>query len=296
MRPPPSRRVGAPALPLLVETRFGVPMAGPATLARTGISELLDAYADRRVTLIAAPTGFGKTTALAAWVRARPGPTAWLTLELADDDQVRFTTYLVSAIRRAAPTVGGDALAALQHPRVDIVSRVVGSLVNDLARLDEPVVLVLDDYQHLREPGCHAITRALIAALPEPAAPGHLVAQRPGPAARTAARDRRPRRDPGRRPALLVRGGARLPRRAARRSPCRATSWPPSTSAPRAGRRRSTWPPMSMTTGADTAAFIEAFGTHRHLVDYLAAEVLDRQTPKLRDFLLRTSVLDRPDR
>src|SRR6187402_1732383 len=111
MRLPPSRRVGAPALPLLVETRFGVPTAGPATLARTGISELLDAYADRRVTLIAAPTGFGKTTALAAWVRARPGPSAWLTLEVADDDQVRFTTYLVSAIRRAAPTVGSDALA-----------------------------------------------------------------------------------------------------------------------------------------------------------------------------------------
>src|SRR5688572_13321575 len=98
-----SRLIGAPALPLLVETRFGVPSPGPATVRRERVSALLDAHAGRRVTILAAPTGFGKTTALAAWVRQRAGPTAWLTLEAVDDDPVRFTTYVVSAIRRVAP-------------------------------------------------------------------------------------------------------------------------------------------------------------------------------------------------
>ena len=118
-----SHRAGAPALPLLVETRFGVPVAGPATLHRAGVSALLDAYADRRVTVVAAPTGFGKTTAIAAWVRSRPEPSAWLTLEVADavdePDQRRLVAHVHGQRRRRAvePDVAGRERArqAIAH-------------------------------------------------------------------------------------------------------------------------------------------------------------------------------------
>jgi LuxR family maltose regulon positive regulatory protein len=286
-----SRLIGAPALPLLVETRFGVPSPGPATVRRERVSALLDAHAGRRVTILAAPTGFGKTTALAAWVGQRAGPTAWLTLEAVDDDPVRFTTYVVSAIRRVAPTVGADALAALQDPRVDIEARVIGSLINDLATLDERVVLVLDDYHQIRHRACHAIVRAIVAGLPgqlrliissrgDPVLPlgrlratGDLGEIRVDDLRFTPAEVR-----------MFLDG--RLPDGLAS----------PDIDALTAGTEG--WPAavnlaaMSMTGGADPGAFIRAFGTHRHLVDYLAGEVLDAQPPRIREFLLRTSVLD----
>jgi LuxR family maltose regulon positive regulatory protein len=287
-----SRQVGAPALPLLVETRFGVPQSGSSHVRRAHVAALLDRAADRRLTLVAAPTGFGKTTAVADWVRTRPGAAAWLTLEAADDDPLRFATYLVSAIRRAAPSVGADALSALQDPRVDIDARVIGSLVNDVAASPDRLVLILDDYHHLHEPATHAITRALLASLPPQL---RLVISSRGDPALPLGRLR----------ATDDLGEIRVEDLRFSTDEVRAfldasLHGPVDAEAVAAlAERTEGWPAavnlaaMSLAAGTPPEEVLVALGSHRHLVDYLATEVLDAQTPAMREFLLRTSILDR---
>lgn len=287
-----ARHLGAPALPLLVETRFRVPRGGSTLLPRARVSALLDEFADRRLTLIAAPTGFGKTTALAAWVQGREVPTAWLSLEQTDDEPIRFATYLVSAVRRVVPAVGTDALTALQDPRVEIATRVVTSFVNDLDDAPAGLTIVLDDQHHIRDARCHAIIHELLAALPahvrlvissrsDPVLPlGRLRAS--GQLGEIRVDDLRFTREEAR--AYLA---SRLPVALAddeERALVDSTEgWPAALNLAA----------MSLTAGSDPASVVGAFGSHRHLVDYLATEILGAQTPRMREFLLRTSVLGR---
>ncbi len=287
-----ARYLGVPALPLLVETRFRVPRTTSTLLRRARLDALLDGFADRPLTLVAAPTGFGKTTVLADWVRQRTAPTAWLSLEPADDEPVRFTTYLIAAVRRVVPAVGTDALTALQDPRVDIPRRIVGSFVNDLDDAPLGLTIVLDDHHHIRGAGCHAILRELLAALPS-----HVrlvISSRSDPVLplgrlRASGRLGEIRADALRftpeeaRAYLAARLPVALEGDDERALVDGTEGWPAALNLAA----------MSLTAGSDTAAVIGAFGSHRHLVDYLATEVLGAQTPRMREFLLRTSVLGR---
>ncbi len=287
------RRPRAPALPLLVETRFSPPNPGPATLDRPRVLSLLDQYAERRVTLIAAPTGFGKTTALVLWLRTRGHVYGWLSLEAADDDPVRFTTYLVSAIRRGLPRVGAAALTALQNPRVDIATDVVGSIINDIAAGDDRLVLVIDDYHRIRDPECRAIVATLVAELPPQL---HLIiATREDPylplgRLRATGNLGEIRADDLRFTALEIRSFLRgrspieLDGSALAALEDRTEGWP-------AGLNLAV---LSISASPDPRAFLRSFtGSHRHVVDYLTSEILDALPAQTREFLLRTSVLER---
>ncbi len=292
-RPIAVEAVRAPALPLLVETRFHVPVPGPAVVERPTVLASLDRYADRRVTLIAAPTGFGKTTTLALWLRSRRRRYAWLSLESAENDPVRFATYVVSAIRRALPDVGGSALAALQNARVDIATDVVGSVVNDIAKRDDQLVLVLDDYYLIRDPACDSILATLVAELPpqlrliiatraDPSIPiGRLRAT--GDLGEIRAEDLRFTSAEIR---TFFGGWLSMdlddPTLAALEE--RTEGWPAALNLAQ----------LSISGSADPKAFLRTFtGSHRHVVDYLTSEVLDALSADTRKFLLRTSVLDR---
>ena len=154
------------SVPLLVETRFQPPRPSPQDVWRPAVARLLDQATTHRVTIVAAPTGYGKTTAIASWMRSRPEPIGWLSLESADDREARFASYLTTAVRRAVPGVGATALAALQDPEVDIEADVIGSLVNDLATQDTEALLVLDDLQAITSRGCQALLATFVAAMP----------------------------------------------------------------------------------------------------------------------------------
>ncbi|MEZ4657391.1 MAG: hypothetical protein R2911_07450 [Caldilineaceae bacterium] len=107
----------------------------------------------RKLTLISAPAGFGKTTLMSAWVANRKQPTAWLSLDEGDRDPTRFLTYLVTALQTIAPTMGKEVLAALQSPQLprDSSGRefMLTSLLNELTAVPDDLVLVLDDYHVL---------------------------------------------------------------------------------------------------------------------------------------------------
>jgi LuxR family maltose regulon positive regulatory protein len=279
----------------LLETKLHVPTARRGLLPRPRLSERLDRGAESALTLISAPAGFGKTTLLAEWlstVPADPRSVAWLSIDQRDNDPALFWTYVVTALHAAEPGVGAGALALLQSAQPS-TEAVVSSLLNDLSGLAHDVVLVLDDYHLVEARDVQDGMAFLLEHLPRRA---HLViATRADPAlplARLRARaelvevrvaDLRFTRDEA---AAYLEHGMGL----------ELTSGDVTT----LERRTEGWiaalqlAALSLQGRDDAASFIEGFaGDDRYIVDYLAEEVLQRQSEQVRSFLLQTSVLSR---
>src|SRR3972149_2222912 len=113
----------------------------------------------RKLTLISAPAGFGKTTLVSEWVAGCQRPVAWLSLDEGDNDPTRFLTYLVAALQTIAPKIGEGILAALQSPQPPPSEAILTTLLNEIAAIPDNFILVLDDYHMIdSEPIDHALT------------------------------------------------------------------------------------------------------------------------------------------
>ena len=146
---------GSPG-PELLWTKLVAPAPRAGLLPRAGLQSLLQSSLQAKLCLVAAPAGSGKTTLLAQWrAVAGGGRVAWVSLEERDNDPTRFWSYLVVALRTVEPGVGTVALEALGGPSVELERVVVPSLVNDLATVSGPLVLVLDDYHLITDGICH---------------------------------------------------------------------------------------------------------------------------------------------
>ena len=194
----------------LLATKLLVPALGPEVVARPRLVERLNEATRRRVTLVAAPAGFGKTTAVAAWIAATRPPVAWLALDEGDNELGRFLAHLVGAVRARWPEVG--AYAAAQLVRAPLRGpAVLGPLLNDLSAQGSPLTLVLDELRGRAVAGgarCGRLRSRPPAAQPPP---GALHSRRAPPAAAAAARARPARRGHRRRPSLHARRGGALP-------------------------------------------------------------------------------------
>jgi LuxR family transcriptional regulator, maltose regulon positive regulatory protein len=282
-----------PPEPVLLETKLHAPTPGPSTMARPHLFARLGAGTGRKLTLVSAPTGFGKTTLLAAWCTAERRPAAWVSLDQGDSDPWRLWTYVVEALRRVNPIVGRRSLGALRAPGTSLLDAVLPSLLNELAALPDPAILVLDDY-HLVD---SVVSYRSVAFLVEHLPPNLqlVVSTRsdpPLPLARLRARDQLlelrapdlrftseeaavflrerlgPRLDPGQLAALRE----------------RTESWP-------AGLHLAA---LALKDHPDPGARVATFsGSHRHIIDYLGSELLRAQPQKTQAFLLRTSILER---
>src|SRR3954453_12880492 len=136
------------SLPILA-TKLYLPPPRPRVVRRSRLLEPLHAGLHRKLTLIAAPAGFGKTTLVSDWVAGCGRPVAWLSLDEGDNDPARFLTYLVIALRAIAPNIGEGVWGVLQSPQPPPVELIVTALLNDIAGIPDDFVLVLDD--------CHAV-------------------------------------------------------------------------------------------------------------------------------------------
>jgi LuxR family maltose regulon positive regulatory protein len=243
--------------------------------------------------LLSAPAGAGKTSLLAAWVAGLDRPVAWLTLDERDQDADQVLRYLVAALQTIAPACGRGALALLEVPRPPPPEVTVTSLLNDLVALPAPGLLVLDDYHLVYAPDVHAAVAFLLDHLPPTL---HLViASRedpPLPLPRLRARRQLAEVraadlgfDVEEAVAMLGAGmGLRLAEAQVAALVERTEGWV-------AGLQLAG---LALRDRPDPAAFVAAFtGGHRLVADYLLAEVLDRQPPSTRRFLLATGVLDR---
>ena len=280
---------------VLLATKLHVPRRRPGFVPRPRLVGRLEEGLARGLVLVCAPAGSGKTVLLADWARHGGRPVAWLSLDVGDNDPARFWRHVVAALGQARPGIGelaGPVLGPLEASSPD---GLVMALINELAadpREDE-VLLVLDDYHLIDSQPVHGSLLFLLEHLP----PGlrMVLASRsdpPLPLARLRAggqlaelRAAELRFTADEAAALLREAiGADLPGTAVAALTARTEGWA-------AGLQLAG---LSLRGQADTAGFVAAFsGSHRYVLDYLTGEVLERQNPQVREFLLETSVLER---
>lgn len=279
----------------MLGTKIRIPDAGRALVPRPRLTEALgeDSRSLPRLVLVSAPPGFGKTTVLSQWLggTAAGTPTvAWLSLDEGDNDPHRFLTHLVAALRTRGD-LAVEAAQLLETAAEPPIELVLTSLVNDLDQDEEQRVLVLDDYHVIESPEVHRAVTFLLDHLPPHA--GLAIATRADP--------------PLPLPRLRARGEL-VELRAAdlRFTPAETGEFLTDVMGVNLSRdqidalanRTEGWVAglqlagLSLRQVDDTADFVEAFtGTHRFVLDYLVDEVLRRQQPDIRRFLLDTAVL-----
>ncbi len=287
--------VAAAARDVLLATKLHVPGPRPGFVPRPRLADRLDEGLGRGLVLVCAPAGSGKTALLADWARRGRRPLAWLSLDAGDNDPARFWRHAVAALDGVCPGIGERVGPLLGPPPPPSFEPLVTALINDLTARPElgDVLLVLDDYHLVASQQVHASVSFLLEHLPPGLHP--VLASRADPPlalARLRARGQLAElraaelRFSADEAAAMLReaAGAELPDAAVAALAARAEGWA-------AGLQLAA---LSLRGQEDVAGFVAAFtGSHRYVLDYLAEEVLERQSEQVRTFLLETSVLER---
>ena len=292
------------AFPLL-STKLNLPPRRPSLVGRPRLLRLLDLSLQpgNRLTLLAAPAGFGKTSLVIDWQAAlaqRGVPMAWLALDEADNDLARFLRYLAAALRKILPEVGGGMLALLELPQRPPVEALMVALINEMESAPGDFVLALDDYQVISDLGVLQAVGYLVEHQP---AQCHLVLTTRSdpllPLARLRARGEvneiraAELRFSAEEALEFMRSSARLELNAGQAALLeqRTEGWAAGLQMAaialqaREARRSQT---------AELDQFLTSFsGTHQYVFDYLAQEVLNRQGEAVIDFLRQTALLER---
>ncbi|QIG98268.1 MULTISPECIES: LuxR C-terminal-related transcriptional regulator [unclassified Bradyrhizobium] len=135
-----------------------VPARFEGLVARPRLLAILAELTDKRLGVIKAPAGFGKSSLAAAWaeqLRQDGNCVAWLTIDSDDDEATRFLFYVSQALHRACPDVGAEAIELILENNLIDPTAVLSSLINDLAEIDDDVYLFLEDYHCLSASRIH---------------------------------------------------------------------------------------------------------------------------------------------
>ncbi|MBZ0307292.1 MAG: AAA family ATPase, partial [Anaerolineae bacterium] len=133
------------SVPILA-TKLYIPQRRPQAVPRPRLVKQLNDGRHRKLTLISAPAGFGKTTLVSEWLAQAEGSAAWLSLDESDNDLTRFLTYLVAALQTISIPISKRVTGALQSAQPIPMDAVLSTLVNDIAAFPDKFILVLDDY------------------------------------------------------------------------------------------------------------------------------------------------------
>ena len=265
--------------------------SGLRLLDRDRLIVALDRAAARKVTLISAPAGSGKSSLLRTWAKS-PRRLATVQVRRDERDAQHFWLGVLNAVRRASGT-SGNVTAASPTPEFN-GRAIVDTVLVELADAEGDIVLVVDDLQELSSPEALAALISLLARLP---ANAHAVLatrrdlplrlhqlRLAGELAEIRAADLRFTETETRE--LLHASGIALSRAAATRLQQRTEGWA-------AGLRLAA---LSLAGHPDPERFVEEFsGTHHAVAEYLLVEMLDHQPAEVRHLLLRTCLLDRVD-
>ena len=146
----------------LLQTKLYAPRLRAGLVPRPRLTARLDRGVATKLTLVSAPAGFGKTTALAEWLASAPDRrlhTAWLSLDASDNDPASFWTYVIAALRRSHPGSATTRCRARSRAGLPIEPS-SATLLNELSAVPDDIVLVLDDYHVDRGaggPGRHGV-------------------------------------------------------------------------------------------------------------------------------------------
>lgn len=281
-------------LPLL-ETKLYTPAWQADRVSRPRLVDRLRQGAGRKLTLVSAPAGFGKSTLLAEWTAAaaRDRTFAWVALDADDNPPARFWLYNLQALERACPGLATQALSLLQSPQPMPIEAVLAALVNEAGARAAEVTLVLDDYHLIESEPIHSAMTFLIDHLPPTL---HLLiacrSDPPLPLARLRAKGQ-----------LTELGAAELRFTASEAAAFlrdRMGLTVSSDDVAALEKRTEGWiaglqlAALSLRGRPDRSRFIATFsGDDRYILDYLVEEVLNNQSEDVRRFLLHTSILDR---
>jgi len=127
-------------------TKLYIPKIRPDLVSRHRLVERLNQGVNRKLTLISAPAGFGKTTLLSDWVHQSVVPVAWVSLDKGDNDQTSFLVYLVAALNTIEAGHYESIQTMLQAPQPSPLKSVLTELINEVATVSQDFVLILDDY------------------------------------------------------------------------------------------------------------------------------------------------------
>jgi LuxR family maltose regulon positive regulatory protein len=291
--------------PILV-TKLFIPPTRPELVPRPRLIEQLNDGLHRKLTLISAPAGFGKTTLVSEWVDTLQldapkkiqieHKIAWLSLDESDNDPVRFLTYLMAALNQIEgdeASLGGGALSMLQTPQPPPAETILISLINKIAAIHNRIILILDDYHLINAQPIHDALNFLLENLPPQI---HLVVAT--------------REDP---PLHLARLRVRSQVTELRAADLRFISSEAAEflnqemgldlsekDIAALEKRTEGWiaglqlAAISLQGQTDTSRLIQSFtGSHRLVLDYLIEEVLTQQHERVQTFLLQTAILDR---
>ena len=278
-------------LTTLLATKLFIPPARANRVPRARLIEQLNKT--RPLTLISAPAGFGKTTLLSDWIPQSEHCVTWLSIDEDDNDPIRFWVYVVAALQKLRPDLGRDTLILLQSPQPPPITLILSTLINEISSFPENFSIVLDDYHFIKTQSIHeAVTFLLDHLAPQMRLILTTRADPLLPIARLRARNQLTelraydlRFTPDEVAKFLNEVmGLRLSTDDIAVLESRTEGWV-------AGLQLAA---LSIRGRDDVSAFIQTFsGSHRHILTYLAEEVLERCHEGTLNFLLQTSVLDR---
>ena len=290
----------------ILTTKLFIPPPSPHLVQRSRLIERLHQGLHGKLTLVSAPAGFGKTTLVSTWGAVCRWPMTWLSLDEGDREPSQFLTYLVAALQRLdhlAPQtgrspIGQRVLGALQSPQPPAIASLLTGLLNEIASVAEPFILVLDDYHVLDAQAVDQILTFLLDHLPPQLHLVIITREDPNvPLARLRARGQLMeirvadlRFDAEEIADFLQQMiGLVLPPAAVTALADRTEGWIAGVQLAALslqGRRAQ--------GDEDVERFLAAFtGSHRFVLDYLVEEVLHQSPLPVRTFLLQTALLDR---
>ena len=281
----------------LLETKFHTPLWHSDGVIRPRLLDQLQAglIEQRKLTLVSAPAGYGKTTLITSWLYSLMESTRsiWLSLEKSDNEPARFLSYWATAWNRISDLPLENIQDLLDMPQLPPFQSILDEVINPLARLEEPAILVLDDYHTINDSLIHEMLEYFIEHQPHQA---HLViitrSEPPLPLARLRAR---------RQMVEISASDLRFTEEEAghffnqsmhlvledehiHSLEMRTEGWA-------VGLQLAA---LALKNLPDPQNFVETFsGSHRFVLDYLAEEVIRQQRKGVRDFLIQTSILER---
>ena len=277
----------------ILATKLFIPPSRPKIVLRSHLIERLNEGLHRKLTLISAPVGYGKTTLVSDWLSKLDIRAAWLSLDPEDDEPRRFWAYMVAALQTIQPELGLAVLAMLQAPQLPPIENLLSELINQIITFSDKIILVLDDYHHLTSSSLHQGFNFLLDHLPpqmhlviitreDPPLPLPLMRAK-GQMVEMRIKDLR---------FTLEESNQFLNHRMRLNlQPEKVIVLEQRTEGWIAGLQMAA---LSLHELDDAAVFIDAFaGDNRYVADYLISEVLDRQPEHVREFLLKTAIVDR---
>ena len=130
----------------LILTKLNIPRVSGDLVPRPHLYKRLNDGLNRKLTLVCAPAGYGKTTLLSHGLIDSSYPVAWLSLDENDNNLVVFLSYFVATIQKIFPEAGQTTLSLLEAPQKPPLEHITGTLINELAEQGEPFLIILDDY------------------------------------------------------------------------------------------------------------------------------------------------------